>query len=214
MEFGSYKSNVDKSTKKKNHDSKYDWSLAKNQADLAKLFLLLCMLIAAIMGGYYNSISDKPANVIKRSIKKSLKRSFRASMEGSVSLKGSITNIYRSHQKYDPEHGLSILSDTGSSNKAPFDAVKAIEILRYSKNAIEYDREDMYGHGTRHFWGSLKLPSDADSIAHVFEYWIDIRSFLAVRLDIVEVVRNVSIDSEGNSVSEETYINFRYHDWR
>ena len=214
MEFEHYKYNGDKITKKKSHNSKYDWSSAKNQTDLTKLFLFSCMLIVAILGGYYNSVSDKPANIIKRSIKKSLKRSFRASMEGSESLKGSITNTYRSHQKYDPEQGPSILSDINSSNQVPYNAAEAIEILHYAKNAIEYEREDMYGHGTRHFWGSLKLPGDDDSVAHVFEYWIDMQSLLAVRLDIVKVVRNVSIDSKGNPVSKEIYINFRYHDWR
>jgi len=214
MEFGPYKYNGNKITKKKSRDSKYDWSSAKNQADLAKLFLLSCMLIAAILGGYYNSISDRPENVIKRSIKKSLKRSFRASIQGSASLKGNIANIYRSHQKYDPENGLSMISDTSSSNQVPYNASNAIEILRYTKNAAEYAREDMYGHGTRHLGGTLKLPGDADSIAHVFEYWVDMRSLLAVRLDIAKVVRNVSIDSKGNSVSREIYINFRYYDWR
>lgn len=214
MEFGPYKHNGNNITKKKSPDSKYDLGSAKNQTDLARLFLLSCMLIAAIFGGYYNSVSNKPEMIIKRSVNKSLKRSFRASMEGSASLKGSIKNIYRGHQKYDPERGLSILSDTSSSNQAPFDAVKAIEMLRYAKNATEYAREDMYGHGTRHLGGSLKLPGDDGSVAHVFEYWIDMRSLLAVRLDIAKVVRNVSIDSEGNPVSKEIYINFRYHDWR
>ena len=71
----------------------------------------------------------------------------------------------------------------------------------------------MYGHGTRHFSGSFKLPEDDASAVNIFEYWIDMRSLLPVRVNIVQLERNVSTDSEGNSVSKEMYMTIRYSNW-
>ena len=88
-----------------------------------------------------------------------------------------------------------------------------MESILHAENAVEYEREDMYGHGTRLFSGSLKFPGDDDSVACVFKYWIDIRSHLAVRLHIAKVERNVSTFSDGEPASRVTYINIRYHDW-
>jgi len=216
MGFGFYnfgdKSEV--SSRRSGSESKYGKGTATIESDVSRLFLLAFMLLAAIFGGYYSSVSNRPSRVIKKSIEKSLKHSFMASLEGSVSLKNSILSTYRSRQKYNPEEGHSILSNTGSSNQAPFDAVSAMKSIIHAENAVEYDREDMYGHGTRQFSGSLKLPGDDDSVACVFKYWIDIQSHLAVRLQIAKVERNVSTFSNGDPASRETYINIRYFDWR
>lgn len=186
----------------------------KLHTDLTKLFLLVFMLLAAIVGGYKKSAYNKPSNLLSNSINKSLKQSFKASLEGSVSLKDSTLSTFRSRQIYSPEDGLTVLSDRRFSDQAPFDAVSAIESLHDKANLIEYDREDMYGHPTRHFSGIYKSAVNDSSIAHIFEYWIDMRNLLPVRLSIAKVERNVSTDSEGNPVSREIYLNIRYHDWR
>ena len=215
MGFGFYNfgDKSEASSRRRGSASKYSKGTAAVESDLSRLFLLSFMLLAAIFGGYYNSVSNIPSRIIKKSIDKSLKHSFRASLEGSTSLKNSILSTYRSHQKYNPEEGHSILPNIGSSDRAPFDAVSAMESILHAENAVEYGREDMYGHGTRLFSGSLKFPGDDDSVACVFKYWIDIRSHLAVRLHIAKVERNVSTFSDGEPASRETYINIRYHDW-
>ena len=79
---------------------------------------------------------------------------------------------------------------------------------------VEYEKEDMYGYGTRRFSGPLPTPGDNESGAGMFEYWINIRTYLAVRLIISLVDRNVEFDSRGNPISKETYINIRYYDWQ
>ena len=198
---------------RRNLVSKYEGGTAKYESDISRLVLLLVMLIAAIIGGYINSVSDQPVRVVKRSIDKSLKRSFMASLEGETSLKDSILSVYRIRQQYHPNHGISMISNARSSQPAPFNALMVFELISRCNNIIEHDKEDMYGYGTRHFSGSFKLPEDDASVANIFEYWIDMRSRLPVRVNIVKIERNVSTDSEGNSVSKEMYITIRYFNW-
>ena len=186
----------------------------KLHTDLTRLLLLIFMLLAALLGGYIKTVTNKPTNVLEKSIDKSLKQSFKASMEGSTVIKDSTVCNFRSRQIYTPETGLSILSSIRSSDRAPFDAVSAIESLRLAGRLTEYNKEDMYGHPTRHFSGTINPARNDSSVVCIFEYWIDMKSFLAVRLSIARVERNVSTDTSGNPLSKETYINIRYHDWR
>ncbi len=182
--------------------------------DLPKLILLLFMMFAAITGYYYKSYSNKPERVITRAAEKMLDYSFRASLEGSVRLKTIPLGIYRSRQSYSPLKGLINLSDAGVSenNTPPFDALSALKALSYAQDVVEYDMEDMYAHGTRHFGGSFNLPGDTKSTTHVFEYWIDLRTRQAVRLIITKVERNAAINDRGEPVSKETYINIWYYE--
>ena len=189
-------------------------SSMKLHSDLSRLLLFVFMLLAAIVGGHFNKVSNKPSNVLSRSINKSLKLTFKASLEGSITLKDSTLCTFRSRQIYSPEKGLSVLSNIRSADQAPLDVLSALESLRNAENITEYNKEDMYGHPTQHFSGTFNLDGDNDSIAYVFEYWIDMRSLLAVRINIAKVERNVLTDSEGNTFSKETYLNIRYYDWR
>ena len=195
-------------------DSKFESSSMKLHTDLSRLLLFVFMLLAAIVGLHFNKVSNKPSNVLSRSINKSLKQTCKASLEGSITLKDSTLNTFRSRQIYSPEKGLSVSSNIRSANHALLDAVNAIESLRSAENITEYDKEDMYGHPTRHFSGTFNYDGDRDLTAYVFEYWIDMRSLLAVRINIAKVERNVITDSDGNTFSKETYLNIRYYDWR
>ena len=198
---------------RRNLTSKFEGGTAKYESDISRLVLLIVMLIAAIIGGNINSVSNQPLKVVKRSIDKSLKRSFMASLEGETSLKDSVLSVYRSRQQYYPDHGISMISNDRSSNPAPLDALMAFELISRCNNIIEHNKEDMYGHGTRHFSGSFKLQEDDTSAVNIFEYWIDMLNHLPVRVNIVKIERNVSTDSEGNSVSKEMYITIRYFNW-
>ena len=120
--------------------------------------------------------------------------------------------FYRNRQSYTPEHGITVSHGSDGGNEPPFDALSALKALEYARNVTEHDREDMYGHGTRHFDGLLELPGGNPSVVHSFEYWIDMRTYRAVRLIITEERRNVAVDDEGNSVSKETYLNIWYHE--
>ena len=182
--------------------------------DLPRLILLLCMIFAAIIGYYHKSYRNKPERVIARSVEKMLDYPFRASLEGSVRLKTIPLGIFRSRQSYSPQKGLTDLSDAGvtENNTPPFDALSALKVLSYARDVVEYDMEDMYAHGTRHFAGSFHLPGDTKSTVYVFEYWIDVRTQQAVRLIITKAERNAAINDRGESVSKETYINIWYYE--
>ena len=201
------------SSRRRAFDSISESSSMKIHTDLTRLFLLVFMLLAAIVGGHFNRVSNKPSNLLSRSIDKSLKQTFNASMEGSITLKDSTLSTFRSRQIYSPEKGISVSSIIRSTDNAPLDALSAIESLRNAENITEYNKEDMYGHPTRHFSGTFNSTADDSLTAYVFEYWIDMRSLLAVRMNIAKVERNVLTDSEGNTFSKETYLNIRYYGW-
>ena len=182
-------------------------------ANLARLGLLSFMLLFAIIGGILSSRSEKPENLIRRSITKSLDRSFHASLEGKSSLRDSTISTYRNHQQYTPETGVTVVQDKRANDKAPFDALSALQSIALSKNSIELEREDMFNHGTRRFSGSFVLPGDEESSAHVFEYWIDMRSLLAVRINIASVKRSFSVATDGEPITKETFIVLRFYEW-
>ena len=78
-----------------------------HQDDLSRLILLVLMILAAVIGGYYNKISDQPVKIVNRSLKKSLSRPFRASLEGETTVSDSVINTYRYHQSYTPGKGTN-----------------------------------------------------------------------------------------------------------
>jgi len=185
--------------------------------DLPRLMLLLFMLVAAIAGYYVKERGNRPERVIARSVESMLESPFRASLEGSCRLRNITLDIYRYRHSYRPGGGLSETpvfagSDGESSgeSKPPFDPLSALEALAYAENVREFDREDMYGHGTRHFDGVLNMPGDDERTACVFEYWLDIRTLKAVRLIITKAERNVGVDDRGNTIPRETFVNIRY----
>ena len=186
--------------------------------DLPRLILLLLMLAGAIFGGYYESYRNKPIRIIEKSIDMTIKNSFMASLEGTSQINKTVVAIYRNHQSYTPDRGITILSDRGRigtsyPQETPFDAFNAIEALRFASNIIEHDKEDMYGYGTRHFSGSINLPEENDSVTFVFDYWISMRALRPVRLIFSKVEREKSINIQDNPVSKGIYLNIRYFDW-
>lgn len=186
----------------------------KYYQDLSRLILFLIMLLSAIVGVFYNSRANQPIKIVLRSSKKSLEHPFRASLEGTTSLRNITLAYYRNRQHYSPQNGITAVSGMTENNESepPFDALSALQALNHAENVIEYEKEDMYSHGTRHYKGSLNIPGDSESTVHAFEYWMDMRSHLAVRLIISKVERNVAIDNEGISITRETYINIWYLD--
>ncbi|MFC1541891.1 hypothetical protein ACFL50_05525 [Candidatus Latescibacterota bacterium] len=184
------------------------------ESDLSRLFLLAFMLLAAIFGWYLSKSSSEPSYVLTNSIEKTLQQTFRASLEGTISIRGNVLESYRSHQRYNPENGLSVISDEGSTAQAPVDPVSAMELILQSENIIENDMEDMYGHGTRHFSGALKLDSDNKSVGGIFHYWTDMKTLLAVRLEIAKVERDIITQDNPEPASRETYINIRYYEFQ
>ncbi|HUT62872.1 MAG TPA: hypothetical protein VMZ04_02840 [Anaerolineae bacterium] len=186
--------------------------------DLPRLILLLLIFAGAIFGYYYESYRNKPMRIIQNSIDKTIDHTFMASLEGTFTIKNSIFAIYRSHQSYAPDRGITVLSDRGKSSidslqEAPFNAFSTIEALMYAQHITEHEKEDMYGYGTRHFSGSIVFPEENDSVSFVFEYWIDMRVLQPVRLIVSKVERDKAFDIQQNPVSRVTYLNIRYFNW-
>ncbi len=182
--------------------------------DLPRLLLLLFMLMAATFGGICNHYTNSPVKIVKRSMTRTVEHPFRASLEGSTALKSISLASYRERQQYTPETGLAaeIIERPSDGDVPPFDALTALLALEYADAVVEHDREDMYGHGTRHFSGSLALPGMSEDMVYVFEYWCDIRTYRAVRLIVTEAERNAAVDDRGNAISRETYINIWFYD--
>ncbi len=184
-------------------------------SDISRLILLILMLLGAIIGGYYNKVTDQPVRVINRSLKKSFACQFRASLEGATSIRDFVLSNYRSRQLYSPDRGLVTPSGSRITSQSPFfDALSGLKAINHSNLIIEHNREDMYGHATRHYSGSFSLPGDSKSIAHTYEYWIDTRSLLPVRLLLTKEEKNIAVDDKGKPISRVTFLNIRFYDWR
>ena len=188
--------------------------------DLPRLLLLFFMLLVFIIGVIVHTYTNQPHRLINSSVKKTLSLSFQSSLEGSTAIKNSLLNTYRARYKYAPEKGIATVSNekkgsfAESSQKAPFNPLKALEALKYPRSVIELSKEDMYGYGTQHFSGLLSLPDKGGLVEYKFEYWIDTRTLLAVKLIVIIVEKNAGIDSKGISVPKETYLNIRYYNWK
>ena len=189
-------------------------------SDTPRLILLVLMLLAAIVGVYINSALERPEKLVSSSLKRSLDHSFKASLEGMTTLQDSVLSIHRTRQQYSPGKGITSTSRSANGNGmtaspgVDFDAVNCLEALRHATLITEQYKEDMYGHATRHFTGTFKLPADNDTFVHAYEYWIEMTSLHAVRLVITTVERNAGVDDKGESVSKITHTNIRYYDWR
>ncbi len=184
--------------------------------DMPRLLLLLAMLLAAVVGYVVKQKNNTPDEIIRRSVETMLARPFRTSLEGVSTLKNIPLGYYRSRHSYHPEQGLTenpLVPGSGVSDakEPPFDPVTALEALSHLSSVNENDREDMYGHGTRHFDGVLALPGvDDESTVTVFEFWVDMRNLQAVRLVLTTIERNIAVDDRGRTFNKETYLNIRY----
>lgn len=212
MEFGKMKFDGERSVVPERKYARVEEAPKKTsiQEDLPRLLLLLFMLVSAIAGGIYNYRADRPEVIVRTSMKVTLDEPFRASIEGSTSLKHIMLDYYRLRQTIT-DGGVVENENLGGSSAPPFDARSAVEALSYASEIVEYDHEDMYGHGTRHFAGILTLPERSEVTHFAFEYWSDIRSNKAVRLIVTKVERNAAVDDKGVSVAKETYLNIRYY---
>ena len=212
MRFGLYK--LDDGKDSSSGGSGGGKGFASIETDLGRLFLLGFMLVAAIIGGYMSRSSSEPSYVLESSIEISLQQSFRTSLEGSVSFRGAVLESYRSHHSYGPDKGLSAISEESASGKPPFDPLSAFELILKTETIIEHEKQDMYGHGTQHFSGSLAIDGDSESVGGIFNYWVDMKTHEAVRLEIAKVERNITTPDDPEPASRETYINIRFFDFR
>ncbi|MFC1551846.1 hypothetical protein ACFL6P_04695 [Candidatus Latescibacterota bacterium] len=212
MRFGYYKLGDGQGSS--SGDSGERKGTASIETDLGRLFLLGFMLVAGIIGIYLSRSSNEPSYVLESSIEKTLQQSFRTSLEGSVSFRGAVLESYRSHHRYDPDNGLSAISRERSSGQPPVDPLSAFEWILQTETIIEHDKQDMYSHGTRHFSGSLVIEGDSGSVGGIFNFWVDMKTHEAVRLEIAKVERDITTPDDPEPASRETYINIRYFDFR
>ncbi len=183
--------------------------------DLPRNILYVIMIMSAIIGFLYNNYSNKPLNVIGSSLKKTHNKQFKARMESTTTIGDSVISDFRSQQRYVPGRGLvtpdgSPLSVGGMKQ----DSFSAFRILSHIIFIRELNKQDMYSNPTRHYTGSYRLPDDGDSTVHAFEYWINMRNHLPVRLIMTTVERNVAADRENELISRVTYTNIGYYDWQ
>lgn len=180
--------------------------------DLPRLVVILVMLLSAVVGLIIHTNANKPEDIVRRSVERTLEAPFGSSVEGSTSIKDITLEVYRLHETFVP--GVQTPQENGSeteSPRPPFDARTALETLVNAENITEYNPQDMYGHGTRHFNGTLKMPDSCGTIKYAFEYWCDMKSLRAVRLIITKAERNAGIDDAGASIPKETYLNIWYY---
>ena len=183
--------------------------------DASRLILLLLMLFGGIAGIFIIDKAEKPLKIIERSLSKKQNLKFRASIEGSVTIGGFVNDTIKSRQKYSVETGIVTEDETKlPENDGVFDANRALDAIHYVSFINEHKKEDMYGHGTRHYSGSLKFPDDGESTVRTFEYWSDMRNHLPVRLILTTVESDLGINKFGLPISRVTYMNIRYYGWR
>jgi len=183
--------------------------------DLPRLMLLLFMLVAAIVGWYVKSYSNQPDRVIAASVEQMLKKPFNASIEGSVGLKSFTLGTFRSRQRYFPGSDLVIVSDRGyaGGEQVPYDALSALEALLTAIDFVELGREDMYGHGTRHFSGVIPVQAtNGAGQTAGFDLWVGLKTRRVVRLVMTTSERSNAFDDSGQAVFKSSYLNISYRE--
>ncbi|MHB9029025.1 MAG: hypothetical protein ACYC9O_09665 [Candidatus Latescibacterota bacterium] len=180
--------------------------------DLSRVVLFLILVLAALAGYFYTSYYNKPANVLKSSISKTLKSPFKASIEGKTVLQDSVIAVYRKRESYIPKQGATA-EPSSETVPPPFSVLEALDMVRNATRADELDREDMFGHPTRHFYGELNSGTiePGRPSGYYFEYWADMKNLGAVRLILTGVCRNMAVSARGDSVSAETTVNIRFY---
>lgn len=180
--------------------------------DWSRVVLFVLLLLAAAFGYYFTIHINQPKRVLNTSVVKTLKSPFKASIEGRTVLRDSLLAVYRSREIHTPGREIAVESAPESS-PAPFDTRQALELVRAASRAEELEREDMYGHPTRHFYGEISCGNAGANrpSGYYFEYWADLRDLSAVRLIMTGVCRNAAVDAKGDSISSETSLNIRFH---
>jgi len=180
-------------------------------SDWPRLALLLLVMTGFGVGFIVNIHSNNPKNILRDSIRKMEKQKFHASIEGKISLSDSILAQYRYRQLFVPGKGISTIFNS-SEGEISLNALSLLKSLYNAERVKEDDRQDMYGHPTRHFYGVTRVSAteQAASSSFYFEYWLDMRTMNSVRLSFSKADRNSAVDSVGNPISTETYLNIRY----
>ncbi len=176
--------------------------------DLSRFILLLVILAATVAGYFFHSHVNNPANILRSSVKKTLKLPYTASIEGRCAVGDSVLSFYRSREYYTPGKELRVLSAPGEVH--PENSRALLDRLMKVRKVKELDREDMYGHPTRHFYGELTGGFGSEGSNGYFEYWVDFKDSKAVRLLLSGVVRNVAVSARGDSLSRETSLNILF----
>ena len=184
--------------------------------DLPRLLMLFLMAVVFFGALLYNSWLNEPIRMVRNTAERAVARSFSASLEGGVSLKNTTISTFRSRQRINPGEPVVFESDTvvTGEHRPLFDARTALEALISVTEALEHPPEDMYAHGTRYFSGTLKLPGTGPMMSDSFEYWIDLKTRMPVRLVMTREERNGGFDVEGATISRITTMNIRFHRWR
>ncbi len=176
--------------------------------DLSRLILLVIVLAATAVGFFYHSYANNPVKILRSSVKKTLIFPYSTSIEGRCAIGDSVLASYRFREIYTPGKDMRTLSAPG--DVLPENSAALLDRLKKVRLVKELDREDMYGHPTRHFYGELAGGFGGGSSNGYFEYWMDFKDFKAVRLVLSGVVRNVCADAEGDSLSRETSLNILF----
>lgn len=193
---------------------RYAGNTAQLETDLARLGLLVFMVIAAFIGSHITNYFNRPDVVVRGAVKKTLRQSHQVTFEGSVSIGKRELAMYRMQQSYDPDTGLTVSASAGNSNDPPFDAVEVLELIRGVESYTEHPMQDMYHRATRHYSGTVADPNGDEQVTYVFNCWVESQKGHMVRVSFAGVRRNAGTAPNGEPISEETYLNIRYHDYR
>ncbi len=205
----------DSTTRSSGHGPEHKPSAGDSlQSDLPRLLLVLFMLAATGAGWFYDSWRNDPARLVTRSAAAALEQPFLASLEGAVTLRDTVLETYRSRQEYVSGSVVTYQSGGPGGDAFPLNAREALRILLDVSSAAREGREDMYGHGTQRFSGTISAAHDSLRTDTTFRLWIDINTNLPVRLELASEQRNAGFDVEGTAVSLIATLNIRYFGWR
>lgn len=181
---------------------------------LPLLLLFLFIIAAAGAGWFYDSWRNDPVRLVSRSAAAALEQPFFASLEGAVILRNTVLETYRSRQEIVPGSEVTYQAGGPGGDAFPLNAREALRVLLDVPSAAGEGLEDMYGHGTQRFRGTISSGHDVPGTEVVFRLWIDMQTNLPVRLELVSEQRNAGFDDKGTAVSIITTLDIRYFGWR
>ena len=182
--------------------------------DNARIVLVFFLFLFLFVGFFVGQYIRNPDRMVANSVKKALNFPFVASMEGETSIKGYPVAWHRSRQNYDPRSGISAVTvpEVARDDSCPctIDAASALKLILGSNKIKKIGRDSIFGHAACGYRGNYSAKNGKTSEFGEFEYWMDIRSYLPVR---ITMTYSRAEDKNSQPGNRKTSIDIRYFGW-